>query len=126
MQTWSEDIASRRSSEVVSFLWNFVNTSNNISTRKHFVVWSNSNAGQNKNFQMICFHQLVKLKSIFNVIDYKCAVHTYLDSDRDFERIEKVLRKHGSIFDPNLYRKILKEANTKNSTVINIFIDMYL
>lgn len=101
--TWTEDTAGRGSSEDMSFLWNFLNTSNNISSRKHFVVWPDSCGGQNKNFEMICFYQLFKLKGIFNVIGYKFfeVGYTYLDSDRDFGRIEKVLRKHGIIFDPN-------------------------
>lgn len=42
--------------------------------------------------------------------------YTYLDADRDFGRINKVLWKHASIFDLNQYRKILK-ACTKDSTI---------
>lgn len=119
MQTWTEDIAGRGSAEVVSCLWNFVQTCENVKTKEQLTVWSDSCSGQNKNFHMICFYQLLILKGIFKVIDHKFPEvgHTYLDSDRDFGRIEKVLRKHSTIFTPDQYRQIIKSACTKKSTV---------
>lgn len=119
MQTWTEDVAGRGSAEVVSCLWNFVQTCDNAKMKKKLVVWSDSCAGQNKNFQMICLHQLMLLKGIFEVVDHKFPEvgHTYLDSDRDFGRIEKVLRNHGTILTPEQYRGIIKTACTKQSTV---------
>ncbi|CAG9763625.1 unnamed protein product [Ceutorhynchus assimilis] len=119
MQTWTEDIAGRGSTEVVSSLWNFVQTCENVKDKEQLVVWSDSCAGQNKNFQMICFFQLLILKGVFKVIDHKFPEvgHTYLDSDRDFGRIEKVLRKQSNIYTPDQYRQLIKTACTRNSTV---------
>ncbi|CAG9772086.1 unnamed protein product [Ceutorhynchus assimilis] len=78
MQTWTEDIAGRGSTEV-----------------------------------------LLILKGVFKVIDHKFPEvgHTYLDSDRDFGRIEKVLRKQSNIYTPDQYRQLIKTACTRNSTV---------
>nr|CAI5832552.1 unnamed protein product [Callosobruchus analis] len=103
MQTWTEDVAGRGSAEVVSCLWNFVQTSERVQNKKKLTVWSDSCAGQNKNFQIVCLYQLMILKGIFEVIDYKFPEvgHTYLDSGRDFGRIQKVLRTHATIFTPD-------------------------
>ncbi|CAG9817182.1 unnamed protein product [Phaedon cochleariae] len=46
--------------------------------------------------------------------------HSYLDSDRDFGRIEKVLRKHSTIYTPGEYRTIIKSASVKHSVVFNM------
>lgn len=122
MQTWTEDIAGRGSTKIGSCLWNFVQTFENLKTKRNLVVWSDSCAGQNKNFQIICLYQLMILKGIFQVIDHRFPEvgHTYLDSDRDFGRIEKVLRKHSTIFTPDQYRQIIKTACTRKSTVNNM------
>lgn len=119
MQTWTEDVAGRGSTEVVSSLWNFVQTYENVKAKEQLIVWSDSCAGQNKNFQMICFYQLLILKGVFKVIDHKFPEvgHTYLDSDRDFGRIEKILRKHSNIYTPDQYRQLIKKVCTRNSTV---------
>ncbi|GBN13366.1 hypothetical protein AVEN_127509-1 [Araneus ventricosus] len=56
--------------------------------------------------------------------------HSYFDSDRDFRRIEKNLRKHENIFLPELYREIIME-NGRNHHVTDMtphfrnFIDLH-
>lgn len=62
-----------------------------------FLFWS-----KHKNFHMICLHHLLLLKGLFEVTNHKFPeiVHTYLDSDRDFGKIEKVLRKDSTILTP--------------------------
>lgn len=57
----------------------------------HEIFWTDSFSGQNKNFQLICIYQYLILKGILKLIDHKYAEagDTYLESDRDFGRIEK-------------------------------------
>nr|CAH7737613.1 unnamed protein product [Callosobruchus chinensis] len=64
MQTWTEDVAGRSSSEIASCLWNFMTTCTSVKDKKHLIVWSDS-----------------------------CAEvgHTFLDSDRDFGFYNQIL-----------------------------------
>lgn len=58
----------------------------------------------------------------FDAIDHKFPEvgHTYLDSDRDLGRIEKVLRKHENVYTAEQYRDIIREASTKSTVVIDM------
>lgn len=98
--SWTEDQASRGSSEIFSCLLTVLELEEAFINKDHLVIWSDSCAGQNKNFLLICLYQYLIQKGIFKVIDHKFPEvgHTYLDSDRDFGRIEKNLRKHQNIF----------------------------
>lgn len=89
---------------------------------EHLIIWSDSCGGQNKNFFILCLYQYLILNNFFKVIDHKFPEvgHSYLDSDRDFGRIEKVLRKHQTILIPDQYREIIKSASTKNSLCFNM------
>ena len=118
----SEDVAGRGSSEVASCFWNFIQNCEEAKKRDHLVVWSDSCAGQNKNFLMICFYQFLIHKGIFKTIDHKYPEvgHTYLDSDRDFGRIEKVLRKHDTIYTPEQYRDLIRKGSIKEAVVSNM------
>ncbi|XP_050507501.1 uncharacterized protein LOC126885115 isoform X1 [Diabrotica virgifera virgifera] len=118
-QTWTEDVAGRGSSELGSCLWNFIQTCDDVKYKKHLVTWSDSCGGQNKNFNLIILYQLMIFRGYFDKIDHKFPKvgHTYLDSDRDFGRIEKVLRRHGTIVTPQQYREIIKSAIGKNCMV---------
>lgn len=62
------------------------------------------------------------LNGFFKIIDHKFPEvgHSYLDSDRDFGRIEKVIRKHQNIYIPDQYRELIKSASTKNSVCLNM------
>lgn len=119
MMTWTENVAKRGSNEILSCLFEFVN---NIEPMKHMVVWSDSCAGQNKNFNLIAFYQYLILHKYFEVIDHKFPEvgHSYLDSDRDFGRIEKVLRKHEKISSPEEYRSHIKSALPAKAKVIDM------
>lgn len=85
------------------------------------IFWSDSCAGQNKNFHTILLYQYLILAGYAKTIDHKFPVvgHTYLDSDRDFGRIEKNLRKNETIHGPEGYRKIIRESG-KNNHVIDM------
>lgn len=117
--TWTEEMANRGSSEIASCLHTFCQIYNEYFQEKidHIIIWSDSCSGQNKNFNMIALYQLLVLKGDFKVIDHKFPEvgHSYLDSDRDFGRIEKLLRKHENIYVPDQYREILR---TPKDTVV--------
>lgn len=68
---------------------------------------------------MVCLYQYLNNKGSFKTIDHKFPEvgHTYLDSDRHFGRIEKVLRKHQSIYLPEQYRDIISKSGKKNHVV---------
>lgn len=120
---WTEDVANRGSNEIGSCLLRFCKL---IKTEQpqiqHLIIWSDSCGGQNKNFYMLCLHEYLILKKLFRTVDHKFPEvgHSYLDSDRDFGRIEKELRKHQMIFIPDQYEKIITSASTKNSLCYNM------
>lgn len=102
--TWTEDIANRGSTEVASSLLSAIELDETLRERKnHLIVWSDSCAGQNKYFQIICLYQYVILKGYVKSVDHKFPEvgHSYLDSDRDFGRIEKNLRKVTNLYYQN-------------------------
>lgn len=119
--TWTEDVADRGSAEVASSLLRFVEVDSSCEGKDHLIVWSDSCPGQNKNFNLICFYQYLILKGHFKIIDHKFPEvgHSYLDSDRDFGRIEKALRKHDTIYAPEQYHRILAKAS-KNNVVMDM------
>nr|CAH7727940.1 unnamed protein product [Callosobruchus chinensis] len=115
MQTWTEDVAGRSSSEIASCLWNFMTTCSSVKDKNHLIVWSDSCAGQNKNINILTLYTVP-------VNDFEeCQVgHTFLDSDRDFGRIEKVLRRHETLYTPQQYREIITNASKRNCHVNNM------
>nr|CAH7739928.1 unnamed protein product [Callosobruchus chinensis] len=122
MQTWTEDVAGRSSSEIASCLWNFMTTCTSVKDKKHLIVWSDSCAGQNKNINILTLYQLMISKNVVKTIDHKFPEvgHTFLDSDRDFGRIEKVLRRHETLYTPQQYREIIANASKRNCHVNNM------
>ncbi|CAH0731398.1 unnamed protein product, partial [Brenthis ino] len=68
---------------------------------------------------MICLYQYMILKGYFKTIDHKFLEvgHSYLDSDRDFGRIEKVLRKHETVQGTEQYRDIICKASKLNQVI---------
>lgn len=119
MMTWTENVAKRGSNEILSCLLDFVHS---IEPKKHLIAWSDSCAGQNKNFNLIAFYQYLILHKYFEVIDHKFPEvgHSYLDSDRDFGRIEKVLKKHETIYSPEEYRSHIKSALPAKAKVVDM------
>nr|CAH7753491.1 unnamed protein product [Callosobruchus chinensis] len=117
--TWTEDMANRGSAETCSSLLRYIEVDESIAAKDHLIIWSDSCAGQNKNFHMICLYQYLILKGYFRCIDNKFPEvgHTYLDSDRDFGRIEKLLRKHDTVLIPDKYREIISTASRKNQVI---------
>lgn len=117
--TWTEDQAKRGSSEVLSSLLTAFELDEQLKSKEHIIIWSDSCSGQNKNFLMICLYQYLINKGSFKTIDHKFPEvgHTYLDSDRHFGRIEKVLRKHQNIYLPEQYRSIIGKSSRKSLVI---------
>ena len=61
------------------------------------------------------------MNKYFKIIDHKFPEvgHTYMDSDRDFGRIEKKLRKVDSIYTPDQYRDVIRSSG-KNNKIIDM------
>lgn len=116
---WTENQASRGSKEVTSSLLTALEHEESLRNIDHLVIWSDSCSGQNKNFLMVCLYQYLIYKGLFKVIDHKFPEvgHTYLDSDRDFGRIEKNLRKHQNVYSPEEYRQIIAKSSKKNQVL---------
>lgn len=116
--TWTEDMANRGSNEVCSALLTFIEHNEKIQKGEisNLIIWTDSCAGQNKNFQMICLYQYLILKGFVKTIDHKFPEvgHSFLDSDRDFGRIEKNLRRHENVFLPEEYRDIISKSSKIN------------
>lgn len=89
-QIWTEGDGGRGCSEVASCLLSFLDTSG-IPNGSHLCAWSDSCAGQNKNYYIISFWQYVIRSGKCSVIDHKFpeSGHSFLHSDRDFAQIEK-------------------------------------
>lgn len=118
--TWTENVANRGSHEICSSLMTLIDHEDEIMKKTdHLIIWSDSCAGQNKNWLLLCLYQYLILNKVFKIIDHKYPEvgHTYLDSDRDFGRIEKVIRKHETIYTPDKYREIISAASRKNLVV---------
>lgn len=93
-QLWTEDEGGRGCEEVCSTLMSFLDISN--IRNGHLIAWSDSCAGQNKNFHTICFWQLLIKQKRFSCIDHKLPEpgHSFMDSGRDFTHVEQEAFKH--------------------------------
>jgi len=111
---WTEDIAGRGSDEVGSTLLAFFDAAHITASR--LVAWSDSCSGQNKNFYILCIWQYLIGRRKFEIIDHKFpeSGHSYMDSDRDFAQVEKLVRKRQNVYSVDDYHTILAQSQTKN------------
>jgi len=112
-QIWTEDEGQRGCEEVGSGLLAFVEAAN--LRGKQLIVWSDSCGGQNKNFYVLCLWQYLILQGRFESIQHKFPEpgHTFVDSDRDFARIEKEIRSHQNIYSADEYHNIMVKSQAK-------------
>ncbi|GBM91500.1 hypothetical protein AVEN_99831-1 [Araneus ventricosus] len=105
---WNEDVASRGSNKVASSLLTLLE----LRSKNNLIIRSDSCSGQHKTSTILFLYQYLVLKGYFKVIGHKFLEvgHSYPDSDRDFRRIEKNLRKHETIFLPEQYREIIIQS----------------
>ena len=114
MHIWPENLAGRGASQVGSCLLAFSEWSTIVPGVLN--VWSDSCAGQNKNFMIICLWQLLILKGTFSMITHKFPIvgHSFNDSDRDGGKVENVLKTKENIYDIDGYIDCIRDAKKKN------------
>ncbi|CAG9773429.1 unnamed protein product [Ceutorhynchus assimilis] len=123
---WTEDKGSRGPEEVGSSVLSFLQSIN--IENDHLVAWSDSAGGQNKNFFIVClWHYLVHQK-IFKTIDHKFPEvgHSFMDIDRDFGAVEKVIRKVQNIYTVDQYMTLMREARKRNPFVLTRMEDKFI
>ena len=79
------------------------------------VAWSDSCSGQNKNFGIICLWQYLLLNNYFQTIEHKYPEpgHSYLDSERDFGKVETCVKRRESIYSVDEYQAIMSASQAK-------------
>jgi len=110
---WTEDEAKRGSEEVGSGLLAFLEAASVCGGR--LILWSDGCGGHNKNFYILCLWQYLIAKKSFESIHHKFPEtgHSYLDSDRDFAKIEKEIRCHQNIYSVDEYQNIMVKSQSK-------------
>ena len=120
-QIWTENEGGRGVNEVCSSLLTFfdVNRVKNENCTE-LTAWSDSCGGQNKNFAMICFWQYLVLSGRFSRIDHKFPEpgHSFLDSDRDFGKIETVVKRTQNVYSIDEYQAIMISSGRKQKTAV--------
>ena len=84
------------------------------------IAWSDSCSGQNKNFQLICFWQYLIKKKRFHSIQHKFPEpgHSFLDSDRDFGKVEKLVKARENVYSVDEYQQIMMKSTRKNQPTV--------
>lgn len=120
---WTEAEGWRGVNEVGSSLLNFFDVAEVCGSDRNLIAWSDSCSGQNKNFGLICFWQCIFLKNDSNVCNTSFrnqgTMHTYLDCDRDFGKVEVSVKRRESIYTVDDYQQIMANSQTK-ATVTRI------
>ena len=119
-QIWTEDLGRRGVNEVCSALLTFFNMTEFSQQAPHLVAWSDSCSGQNKNFGMLCFWQYMLLSNKLHSVVHKFPEpgHSYLDSDRDFAKIETVVKSTENIYSVDEYQTLIVNAFHKNRATV--------
>jgi hypothetical protein len=114
-QLWTESEGKRGVKEIASSLYTFCHAAGIVDRDQSLVAWSDSCAGQNKNFKMICFWQYMILKKHFKTIEHKFPIpgHSFLDSDRDFAKVESAVKRHETIYSVDQYQTIISGSIKK-------------
>ena len=112
---WTEDQGRRGVNEVGSSLLNFFDVARVCGPDQSLIAWSDSCSGQNKNFGIICFWQYMILSRFFKCIHHKFPEpgHTYLDSDRDFAKVEVAVRRREFVYSVDEYQHIMANSQSK-------------
>ena len=112
---WTEDEGRRGVTEVGSSLLHFIDTAGVSGSDQTLIAWGDSCSGQNKNFALVCFWEYIVLSGRFKCVDHKFPEpgHSYLDSDRDFGKVEAAVRRHESVYTVDDYHQIMTNSQTK-------------
>ena len=94
MCVWPEHVASRGADEIGRCLLKALPMM--LGNKRKLIVWSDSCCGQNKNVKMMCLWLHMVESGILDEVVHKFFVpgHSMMDSDRDFDLIEK--KKEGN------------------------------
>ena len=115
---WTEADGKRGCEEIGSCLLAFVEDAGLGSGDRpcHLITWCDSCAGQNKNFFLLCLWQFLILTKNFSAIEQKFPEtgHSFLDSDRDFAQVEKLVRKEENIYTVDKYANLMAESQKRN------------
>lgn len=115
MVLWTEGDAKRGSCEIATAL---LKTFVLMHSRKalpvqELVFWSDSCAGQNKNFQILALMSYLVQRKFAATVRHRFLVsgHTFLPCDRDFSHIERQKKLNvNAIHTPEDWEKVVKEA----------------
>jgi len=124
---WAE-AGARGSEEISSAIIAFLDAAGVSATSTcKIIFWSDSCAGQNKNFYTVCLWQYLIAIKCAGRIDHKFPEtgHSYLDSDRDFAHIEKCVRSRQTIFSVDEYQEIMTKSQSKNSPTVTRMADKF-
>jgi len=112
---WTETEAKRGCEKIGSCLLPFIEETGlgSAAIPCQLITWCDSCAGQNKNFVIICLWQI---KQEIHSIEQKFTEpgHSFLDSDRDFAQIEKLVRKKEKIYTVDKYANLMAESQKRN------------
>ena len=116
---WTEDQGHRGCEEVCSCILTFMHAVN-ISSEDHVIFWSDSCAGQNKNFFVLCLWQYLVGGEKVKCIDHKFPEpgHSYLDSDRDFAHIEKSVKATQNIYSVDEYQNVMMKSQRNHAPTV--------
>jgi len=116
---WTEDQGRRGCEEVCSCILTFMHAVN-ISSDDRVIFWSDSCAGQNKNFFVLCLWQYLVGGHKVKCIDHKFPEpgHSYLDSDRDFAHIEKSVKATQNIYSVDEYQNIMTKSQRNHAPTV--------
>ena len=122
MHMWHEGIASRGSQEIGSCVLTYLKEHPTSATK--LIMYSDCCGGQNRNINIACLWLYIVSSGEFPyvTIDHKFMLsgHSYLPNDRDFGGIESARRKNSSIFVPNDWYDLVKNARRVNPFSVRI------
>ena len=126
-QIWTESEGHRGVKEVCSALNAFfcvADIGHNDCTSS-LVAWSDSCSGQNKNFKMLAFWQYLILVKRFRIIEHKFPLpgHSFLDSDRDFAKVEVGVRKRENVYSVDEYQSVMTSCMRNPQPIVTRIAD---
>ena len=118
MYLWDETTAKRGAIEIASCLYKFICTQVPPTIKKLY-IFSDNCAGQNKNYIMQLFYLCVFHTREIEIIHVFFRVgHSYMPADSHFATIENAIQRHGQVYTPTCYEKIIKKCRETGSKLI--------
>ncbi|KAJ8948619.1 hypothetical protein NQ314_008382 [Rhamnusium bicolor] len=120
MCMWNEGVGGRGASEMASCLLRVLN--NNVTNKKHLIIWSDNCVGQNKNKIILFVLIFFVIHGIFETVEHKFLIsgHSFMASDRDFALIEKRKRLMKAFVPKDLHEVVTSARYTPPFEVIDM------